>query len=1244
MSFIYRNKKKITKFPDTFEFQAFEWKGFDIVEEDDEANSSDESEQEYKPQEDGEYNIRVYGVTEDSESVCLIIKNFTPYFFVKIPESWTKFEIRKLISYIKGKVYFKYKNSLVNSTIVKRKDFNGFTNNKMFKFLRFEFKSHGAYRSYARELDKAIRIPSISNSTLWLKLYESNIDPFLRFIHVKDLSPSGWIKLEKDKFKYQKVKISLCQYELECDWLDVEPSTKTHIAPLLIASFDIECTSIDGSFPNAERPGDEIIQIGTTINRYGEKECCLKHIITLGKCNPIDGVVVESYDTEEEVLLAWSKFIRLLDPDIITGYNIWGFDFKYCYDRAKFLGCEKNFSKISRVRDMEGKLIEKQLSSSALGQNQFYILETEGRVQIDLMKLVQKDYKLDMYKLDFVANHFLKSNKVDLSPKELFKKYREFTPDSIRDIAVYCVQDCELCNKLVNKLEAVTNNIGMANVCYVPFSWLFLRGQGVKIYSLVAKKCRELGFLIKTLKKSEDPTGYEGAIVLVATPGIYLNPISVMDYSSLYPSCMISENISHDTIVWFKIYNNDGIVMKDWGNRDYCNLPDYEYITIEYDNFEDAETGNGKVKTGKTVCCFAESKTGDKGVMPKILENLLFERRKTRASIKYKKVLLVDGTEDEGFVKEVDDKIEVTKYKEKPIYYEKDEVVEIVKKNNEFQEAILDGLQLAYKITANSLYGQIGAKTSPIHFKELAACTTATGRNLLKFARSHTEEQYPGTVCVYGDTDSIFVDFSKYWENKLGLKLEGKEALQKSIDLGIEAGKSVTSCLKKPHDLEYEKTFYPFIQLAKKRYVGNLYELDINKFKQKSMGIVLKRRDNANIVKIIYGGIIDIIMSNQNILEAREYFLEQVDNLLNGKVELKDLIITKTLRSEYKNPEQQAHKVLADRMAERDPGNKPQSNDRIPFVYIYVNNDKIIQNKKIRLREQILMLNIKNRVKSKGVDKVLDEINKIQFIKGTGDTLQKVKDIITQTNTDINGKLVKLLSDRVKVLQGDRVEHPDYIKQNKKIKIDYRYYLDKQVTVPCVQLFALALNELPGYRKLWTEQNTELTISKWKAKDKNEKDIESKVSDLKEKETKRILIGDILNKDDNDKKGNSMITDFFSVKKGSPLDEEIFGNTEPLWKKMKNKKKIDINQLNKNLEEKNKNNEDKSLKDKIINPNYSAKKRMQKIKENKKEEAKKKRKSTRERNAELNKKNIKINVPKKKKESSIKISVIKEVN
>ena len=77
--------------------------------------------------------------------------------------------------------------------------------------------------------------------------------------------------------------------------------------------------------------------------------------------------------------------------------------------------------------------------------------------------------------------------------------------------------------------------------------------------------------------------------------------------------------------------------------------------------------------------------------------------------------------------------------------------------------------------------------------------------------------------------------------------------------------------LKGPHDLEYEKTFMPFCLLSKKRYVGMLYEKDPNKCKRKEMGIVLKRRDNAPIVKDIYGGIIDILMKKQNIPDAVQF-------------------------------------------------------------------------------------------------------------------------------------------------------------------------------------------------------------------------------------------------------------------------------------------------------------------------------------------------------------------------------------
>jgi DNA polymerase elongation subunit (family B) len=113
------------------------------------------------------------------------------------------------------------------------------------------------------------------------------------------------------------------------------------------------------------------------------------------------------------------------------------------------------------------------------------------------------------------------------------------------------------------------------------------------------------------------------------------------------------------------------------------------------------------------------------------------------------------------------------------------------------------------------------------------------------------------------------------------------------------------------------------------------------------MGIVLKRRDNAPIVKDIYGGIIDILMKQQNIQQAIDFLKSSLQNLVDEKYPMDKLIITKSLRSGYKNPKSIAHKVLADRITARDPGNKPSSGDRIPFAYIITNNKKALQGEKI---------------------------------------------------------------------------------------------------------------------------------------------------------------------------------------------------------------------------------------------------------------------------------------------------------
>jgi DNA polymerase elongation subunit (family B) len=201
-----------------------------------------------------------------------------------------------------------------------------------------------------------------------------------------------------------------------------------------------------------------------------------------------------------------------------------------------------------------------------------------------------------------------------------------------------------------------------------------------------------------------------------------------------------------------------------------------------------------------------------------------------------------------------------------------------------------------------------------------------------------------GNMIVH-NTDSVFFTFNL--QTPQGEPIRGKKALEITIELAQEAGHLASAFLKGPHDLEYEKTFMPFCLLSKKRYVGMLYETDPNKGKRKEMGIVLKRRDNAPIVKDIYGGIIDILMKEQDVGKAATFLRTCLRNMVDENYPMDKLIISKSLRSGYKNPQQISHKVLADRMTERDPGNKPSSGDRIPYVFIHNANKKALQGEKI---------------------------------------------------------------------------------------------------------------------------------------------------------------------------------------------------------------------------------------------------------------------------------------------------------
>lgn len=1063
--------------------------------------------------------------------------------------------------------------------------------------------------------------------------------------------------------------------------------------------------------------GDRVIQIGTVFWEYGDTQCFHHNIITLKKSAPFNvgdqPCEIISYDyraeemaeiAEAKVLFAWTDLIDKYDPDIIVGYNIHGFDMSFMFDRAleiiaryehptlrkedkymlqkherfqKFLSMGRLHPEIiAKCENARGGLINKKLSSSALGDNFLFYFNTPGRVQIDLLKVAQSSMtKLPSYKLDDVASFYLSGKikkfypdpafpkgdqthiikvtnigeidngnfviismantgqqlydgekiaiheidrehetltlakpiptdcmsggplwglaKDDVSAKDIFQLQKGSDADR-GIVAKYCIQDCVLLVRLLRKLEVITNNVGMSNVCLIPFSYIFLRGQGIKIFSLVVNETAKNGYVLPTLEKvlpeeqevdesarrlktnmaaaasttqaedieddvpdtSQSPDGedgsqeqvfqlksdfnvikvtedgYEGAIVLTPKPNIYFEPITVLDFASLYPSEMIASDLSHDRIIEDECWLGDEGVKR-------LDALGYDVLDRSYDNYSWIDPKNknkGKYKNGVVTIRFVQTRDGSKGLMPRILQKLLTARKKKKK--------------------------------------------EMEAATDPFKKTILEGLQLAYKLTANSLYGQIGAQTSKIYKKAIAASTTAGGRINIYKARDFVLKNNPGCEVVYGDsipeqerviirvsgtnviyariknifkdyfivpeftaggkeyytslepieaytetgwtpiirlmrhkntkdiycidikngsyvsvtadhslilesgeictpkdlksgqrlmtfdlkqlhkteqvawpdlemgdddqffdiynlsdeklkdtrvdgidiydpsyseyvydfetenhhyaagmgniivhnTDSVFVKLNLVYPD--GTYPEGREAkIQRSIDIGLKLQQQLKDegVFRKPHDLEYEKVYYPLILITKKRYIGIKYEFDPNDGKKTSMGVVTKRRDNAPILKHTFNGVVDTLTQECNLTKAIKFVQDTCRQMVDGMYDLNMFVISKTLREYYKDPESIAHKVLAMRMGERDPGTKPAPNERIPYVYIKI-----------------------------------DEKPGVEY------------------------------------LQGDRIEHINYVREHK-CQVDYQVYIMNQLMKPISQIFELVVELLPGY-------------------------------------------------------------------------------------------------------------------------------------------------------------------------------------
>jgi DNA polymerase elongation subunit (family B) len=943
------------------------------------------------------YVIDVYGRTDEGNITRLRITGFRPYLYLKANDGETSYSIEQDLCDVTEK-------KLRGISITKEQKLDamrGFSNLKSVDVWRISCPAMWMFKVVIKAL-KGHKLGK--RRVLTEDIYEANLPPLLRFFHEREIQSASPISFEGEDVELEDgLNVDMC-YETEYDC--VSPASDITI-PLYAGAYDIEVYSDSGQFPVSSNAKDEIIQIGVSF-RWSDMllQSEARYVFVSGPCSASQDPTVTfvSCKNEKELLQKFHNCILEENPDILAGYNTFGFDDAYIADRCEFHKLELNFGRTesNQWNNRQYLKTEKKVFELASGKFAVRYIDMPGRLAIDLYLSMRREQNLDSYKLDNVANVFLRdkvlsieehsdfirihtkstrglfkgnlvrldvvtntlnpykdgekfpvlevqpkyidiqSSKLDLNATEIKKLEWSFakddvhakemfashhgTPDDRAFVAKYCIQDCDLVLTLMAKLDTLVNARGMADVCRVPIQYIFLRGQGIKIYSAVVYNASKRNQIIMTQEGIDGDTSYEGAIVLPPKIGMYLDqPIPVLDFNSLYPSNMIAYNLSPDTLLYIKTFDLDGKKVKHEG-LETANA-EFKVDDVGYDIKND----EGKA-IGRQVCGFVQSNDNPQtlGLLPLTLDILLKKRKETRK--------LMEKTEDDA------------------------------------QKSVLNGLQLAYKVVANSIYGQCGSKTSPIRRLEVAACTTAVGRQKIYDAKKIIETNFAGEV-IYGDTDSVFVKFPT-------------KDLQESMDMARKSADMITASGRKAHRIEYEKTFYPFVLFCRKRYVGMMYEDDTIKCKRKSMGIALKRRDNAPIVKDVFGGALDILMEQRDIRKAQKFVQDMLVEILQNKMPLEKFIVSKQLRDDYKNPDQIAHAVLAQRMKDRDEGSAPQLGDRLAYIYVAERKDK----KK----------------------------------------------------------------------QGDRIEEVSYVRE-KGLKPDTEFYIQNQIQNPLAQLFALALEDLEGY-------------------------------------------------------------------------------------------------------------------------------------------------------------------------------------
>lgn len=917
---------------------------------------------------DTHLEIQLWGFNKNSEPCLLRVRDFPAVCKIELPITtgksgdvifWDKYNYEILMKEIHSYLEKKEVEGLDKSFYTKFTRLYYFSGGKKFPYIVVTFNTVSAMKKVSKLLK---RFYSESFGKIDLIFRETDIETYNKMFSQRKLGPTEKFSCEcieilpDDEERISKPGPEFRPFkEYEIKWRTMKKINEEWLSSPIILSWDIESYSHNSNkFPDKYDSKDRIFSISATVQHNLKPETRKDYVIIIGPSEPIENVITITVDTEEEVIERFFDIIQEEDPDVFIGYNIFGFDYDYL--DVRILRTGNKWRNIGRLREDKCEIKSIKWKSGAYGhQNINYILAA-GRISVDMYPYIKRDYKLPMYNLNTVGHYFLGENKTDLKAKEMFEIHKEIIScmedlkqltgkencmEAMEDlkkedkakpyekvisdntlIVKYNVQDSVLVLKLFEKLNVWISLIELASVVRVTPMEFFTRGQQLRCIAQLYHAASHRGIVLTTRQK--DNIFFNGGHVEDPRAGFW-KLVICFDFNSLYPSIMIAYNICFTTLLRHHEDMEENMVNKfsidqeepeNWEPKDDDNFDYGDY----FKNEDEDEVKDNVVKRHYDFGFV--KKEVQPGLLPDILDNLLSTRKATKKNMK-KIVKQMDAMDDN--VLSILRNNENVKLKDlnnegKEIvksYYENlndDSDISEFKKDLEdkffalkVKETMLDSRQLGLKVSANSMYGFLGAqKFGKYSLIEGSMCVTSRGRELIKQAGEFFENEYDATI-VYGDTDSTMVhvpamkdDPSVCW--KISEEMEDK----------INGNKDGKGIFPKPLYLEFEKAMKALF-MKKKKYAYMEYDRKGNIIKEKnsdidrinSKGIILARRDNCEWLRRTYQnclrGIFDELTIQQNFKLIMNSIIDVIE--LNKGIDHinQDLSIVRAMGSNYKS-------------------------------------------------------------------------------------------------------------------------------------------------------------------------------------------------------------------------------------------------------------------------------------------------------------------------------------------------------